>query len=145
MKEELVPSVLFHSECQGCSSSGQLGVLRVWRRDSHCTTGISPAPRPWGSSCSSFPKPPLVDLMWCLLGPPQVMESVRRPQGADTARDTRSGLLFSRNQMKRLSPSTRKGGLRPKVWICGVCLHPRDSGEVKGEDLPSSTSHTLWR
>lgn len=64
--------------------------------------------------------------------------SVRRSQGADIARDTTSGLLFPRNQMTRLSPCTRKGGLRPKGLDLvsaftpetvekskvGICYHP---------------------
>lgn len=76
----------------------KVGALRVWRKDPHCTPGIPAAPGPWGSSCSSFPKLSLMDLI--LLGPPQGMVSVRRSQGAGIARDTRSDLLFSWNNDK---------------------------------------------
>lgn len=72
------------------------------------------------------------------------MVSVRRFQGTDIAKDTRSDLLFSRSQIKGCPNAPGGVGSDPKVWIWGVCLHPRGSGEVKGGDLPSSTSHMLW-
>lgn len=53
------------------------------------------------------------------------MVSVRRPQGADIAGDTRSDLLFSRNQITRLSPCTRKGGLSPEGLDLGCLPSPQ--------------------
>lgn len=140
-------------DCPGC---GQVGVWKLWRRGSSLGSSLGSwhpaAPRAWGNPAAPSQSPPRGSSRGLFSGPFQLVLGWAPFQWCFsegprelTLQGTQEVTHFCPGTEERGCPHTRgEVSSAPRVWIWGFRLRPRDSGGVKGGDLPSSTSHALW-